>query len=157
MNIRILLRGVAAACLVSTIAPVTAEAGTAGAQWIANGGSACERYLTADILAAILITPEGAPTKIDANSCHTGPIYITLNVNSVDVFKLELPRIVGVNLISGVGDMAYWNRAGATSAVKGKDRGCDISVLNGPYIAKIHDEALGRKLGEICNKLFALP
>jgi hypothetical protein len=59
--------------------------------------------------------------------------------------------------MAGVGDGAYWNPAGAVSAVKGPDRGCDVSVVGAPYVTKIRDEALGRKLGEICNKLFALP
>jgi hypothetical protein len=157
MSIRILLRGLAVACVVAALWPIYSSAGTPGAQWIANGSTACERYLTPEFLASVLIKPEGVATKVDANSCHTGEVYITLNVQSVDVFKLELPRIVGVTLISGIGDMAYWNHAGATSAVKGRDRGCDISVLNGPYLAKIHDGELGKKLGEICNELFALP
>jgi len=43
------------------------------------------------------------------------------------------------------------------SAVKGRDRGCEIFVLGAPNLTRIRDEALGRKLGEICNKLFALP
>ena len=58
--------------------------------------------------------------------------------------------------ISGFGDGAYWNGAGAFSAVKGHDRGCDISVID-PGAPKIHNAELGQKLGEICNKLFAIP
>jgi hypothetical protein len=158
MNLRALARGGTAVCIFAALVPIAADAGPpSGQSWVANGSSACERFLTPDILAAILIKPDGAATTIDANSCHSGSVYISLTVNSVDIFKLELPRIVGVNMLAGVGDLAYWNHAGATSAVKGHDRACDISVLNAPYVAKVHDEALGKKLGEICNKLFALP
>jgi hypothetical protein len=158
MSFRILPYCIAAACMITAIAPATADAGPPNGQgWVSNGSSACAKYLTPDILAAILTKPDGAAEKIDANSCHTGFVYISLAVNNVETFKLELPRIVGVNMMTGVGDLAYWNHAGAISAVKGHDRGCEISVLNGPYMAKIHDEELGKKLGEICNKLFALP
>jgi hypothetical protein len=57
--------------------------------------------------------------------------------------------------ISGIGDAAYWNEAGALSAVKG-DRMCDISVVI-PGAAKIRGAALAEKLGAICNQLFTLP
>jgi hypothetical protein len=155
MRTRILLC-LAAACTTLAIgihAPASAASG--GQSWIANGASACKKFLTPDVLAGILVKPDGSPTRIDGTSCNTGPVYITLMVKDVNVFKLELPRIIGVHMMSGVGDLAYWNQAGAISAVKGHDRGCDISVIGGA--PKIHDAALGLKLGEICNKLFALP
>jgi hypothetical protein len=158
MSFRILPFYIAAACIIAAIAPATADAGPASDQsWVSNGSSACAKYLTPDVLAAILKTPDGKAEKLDATSCRTGFVYISLAVKSVDVFRMELGQIVGVNKMTGVGDLAYWNHAGAVSAVKGRDRGCEISVLNGPYMAKIHDEELGKKLGEICNKLFALP
>ncbi len=64
--------------------------------------------------------------------------------------------IAGAHLMAGVGDGAYWNEAGAVSAAKGHDRGCDISIV-APQEAKVQGAALGQKLGEICNQLFALP
>ena len=72
--------------------------------------------------------PAEAPQRLDANSCHAGIIYITLKVADIDAFRLQLPLIAGVHRMTGVGDAAYWNEAGAVSAVKGHDRGCDISV-----------------------------
>ncbi len=121
--------------------------------WIANGATACEKYLTPEVVTAILGKAAGQPRRLDAHSCNTGMIYISLKVADINVFQLELPRIAGVHLMGGVGDAAYWNEAGAVSAVKGHDRGCDISVITG---AKIHNAELGQKLGEICNKLFAI-
>jgi hypothetical protein len=135
-------------------APALAAPG-AGNAWIDNGATACEKYLTHDVVAAILLSPAGAPQRVDAHSCHTGMIYITLKVADIDVFRPEIPRIAFAHPIGGVGDGAFWNEAGGFSAVKGHDRGCDISVVGAP--AKIHDAALEQKLGEICNKLFALP
>jgi len=135
-----------------------AGAGSSGANtWTANGATACEKYLTPDVVAAVLLAPAGKPQRLDAHSCHTGIIYIDLKVADIDVFRLELPRIAGAHPMAGVGNAAYWNQAGAISAVKGHDRGCDISVVGVPGQMKLHDAALGQKLGAICNQLFALP
>ena len=126
--------------------------------WTANGATACEKYLTPEFIAAVLgDKPE--PAKVTGpNSCMTksGSLYITLSVKDVTEFRRELPRIAGVHLLSGVGDAAYWNGSGAVSAVKSPNRACLIGVLV-QQSAKIHDEELGKKLGEVCNKLFALP
>jgi len=124
--------------------------------WIDNGATACEKYLTPDVVAVILRIPAGHPRRIDAHSCNVGPIYISLSVADIDVFRAELPRIFQAHPIGGIGDGAYWNGAGALSAVKGHDRGCDISVID-PGAPKIHNAELGQKLGDICNKLFAIP
>jgi hypothetical protein len=135
-------------------APPPAAAGSGA--WIDNGATACEKYLTPDVVAAILRTPGGRPRRLDAHSCNVGPIYITLKVADIDVFRSEVPRVFGAHPIGGIGDGAYWNGAGALSAVKGHDRGCDVSVID-PGAPKIHNAELGQKLGEICNKLFAIP
>jgi hypothetical protein len=127
-----------------------------GSAWTANGATACEKYLTPDVVAAILRNPAGHPRRLDAHTCNVGPIYISLIVADIDVFRQELPRIFGAHPIGGIGDGAYWNGAGALSAVKGHDRGCDISVID-PGAPKIHNAELGQKLGDVCNKLFAIP
>ena len=168
MNVRPCLRSikfawivcVVAACSQGATAPSTASplgSATASAQgWIANGASACERYLTPDVVAAILRNLAGPTRRIDGQSCNTGAIYISLIVADIDVFRLEVPRIVGTHPFAGVGDGAYWNAAGTSvAAVKGHTRGCHIGVIGAA--TKIQDEALAQKLGEICNKLFALP
>lgn len=135
-------------------APPSVVAGSGN--WIDNGATACEKYLTPAVVATILRNPAGQPHRVDAHTCNAGPIYITLKVADIDVFRAEMPRIYGAHPISGVGDSAFWNQAGALSAVKGHDRGCDISVID-PGAPKIHNAELGQKLGDICNKLFALP
>ncbi|HEX4494587.1 MAG TPA: hypothetical protein VIE43_02870 [Thermoanaerobaculia bacterium] len=146
---------VLAAILTGTMYAVSAPA-VAVNNWTANGATACEKFLTPDVVAAILRSPAGAAQRIDASSCHAGPIYISLNNSNIDVFRQEVPRIVGAHTMAGVGDGAFWNQAGAVSAVKGHDRGCDISVID-PGAPKIHGEALGQKLGAVCNRLFGLP
>jgi len=151
------LGGLAAACTVLSLATSATAGPATGQAWTANGASACERFLTQEVEAAIVVGPTGHPERLDVNSCRAGIIYITLKVANIDVFRQELKMIVGVHTLSGIGDGAYWNEAGAMSAVKGHDRGCDISVIGAPGQMKIHNADLGQKLGEICNKLFALP
>ena len=141
--------GLALAVLAITAFTAPALPAAGGGAWVDNGATACEKYLPPDVVAAILRTPGGRPRRLDAHSCNVGPIYI-------DVFRQEVPRIFGAHPIGGIGDGAYWNGAGALSAVKGHDRGCDVSVID-PGAPKIHNAELGQKLGEICNKLFAIP
>jgi hypothetical protein len=150
------LPALALAAVLAMLAFTAPAAAGGGSVWIANGATACEKYLTPDVVAAILRSPAGHPQRLDAHSCHTGVIYIYLKVADIDVFRKELPMIAGTHPMAGVGDGAYWNGAGAVSAVKGHDRGCDISVID-PGASKIHNAELGQKLGEICNKLFAIP
>ncbi|MGC1423953.1 MAG: hypothetical protein WA815_16480 [Terracidiphilus sp.] len=146
------------AVMFAVLAFAAPEAVTAGggSAWIDNGATACEKYLTPDVVSAILRNPAAGPQRLNANSCHVGPIYINLSVVDIDVFRAEVPHIFGAHPISGIGDGAFWNEAGALSAAKGHDRGCDISVID-PGAPKIHNAELGQRLGAICNKLFALP
>jgi|SRR6185437_7444727 len=124
--------------------------------WIANGATACEKYLTPEFQSTVLQSPAGPAQRTNAYSCQNGSLYITLKVKDVNDFRRELPMIAGVHQMSGVGDAAYWNEAGTVSAVKGHDRGCAVGVFL-QQDAKIHNAELAEKLGEICNKLFALP
>jgi hypothetical protein len=145
----------------STASPTATGSAANGQDWTSNGATACDKYLTPDVVAAILLAPAGHVSPNGKQSCGFqgayASIWITLKVQDIDVFRLEVPRIVGTNPLPGVGDDAYWNAAGAISAVKGHKRGCDMSVVGAPGGTRIHDEELGKKLGEICNKLFALP
>lgn len=182
MNTRIALHGIIAATVACTIGGCAKEAASAtdkstvlpstaspsatgsaatGQDWTSNGATACDKYLTPDVVAEILTYPAGHVSPNGEHSCGFqgayASIWITLNLQDIDVFRAERPRIVGTHPLSGVGDDAYWNEAGAISAVKGHKRGCDMSVVGARGSTKIHDEELGKKLGEICNKLFALP
>jgi hypothetical protein len=162
---RVMTNWIALGCALAAYAqnPLWFATKAKGADWTANGATACEKYLTPDVVAAILLKPDGGKSHpIDATSCiyqteHAGSIGIILKTADIDVFRAELPRIAFAHPISGVGDAAFWNPGGGFSAVKGHSRGCDMSVLMVPYDTKIHEDALAQKLGEICNKLFALP
>lgn len=130
--------------------------------WTANGATACDKYLTPNVVAAILIDPAGHSKKRDAQSCsydtaNSGNIGITLKVASVSAFRQQMKMIAATHPMTGLGDAAYWNEAGAVSSVKG-NRGCDIEAFGVAFHAtKLSGEALGKQLGAICAKLFALP
>ena len=143
-------------------APASGGDAATRSDWTANGATACDRYLTPDVVAGILVDPAGHSHRLTAQSCeyqtqHSGNIGITLKVANVDAFRRQLKMIAGANPMTGLGDGAYWNQAGAVSAVKG-NRGCDIEAFGVAFNAtKLRDEALARQLGGICAKLFALP
>jgi hypothetical protein len=132
-----------------------ARAAATADAWSANGGSACEKYLTPAVTDAILNSHAAPPKRTDPSSCNSFPIYIKLSAANVAAFRAQVPRIADAHPIGGIGDAAYWNGAGALSAVKG-DRGCVINVLV-PGSAKVTGEALAKKLGAVCDQLFALP
>jgi hypothetical protein len=137
------------------VLPHPARAATTAAAWSANGGAACEKYLTPAVTDAILNSHAAPPKRTDPTSCNSFPIYIKLSAANVATFRAQLPRIADAHPIGGIGEAAYWNGAGALSAVKG-DRGCVINVLV-PGSAKVMGEALAQKLGAVCDQLFALP
>ena len=149
------LSALAFAAVMATLVFGTSTPASGAGAWIDNGATACGKFLTPDVLASILRNPAGRLGTVDAHTCNFGPIYITLSVANINVFRQEIPRIAGAHPISGFGDAAFWNEAGAFSSVKG-NRGCNISVIDPPE-AKIHNAELGQKFGDICNKLFALP
>ena len=137
------------------VSPHPVRAADSVAAWSANGGNACEKYLTPAVTNAILASHAAPPKRTDPASCNSYPIYIQLSVANVAAFRAQMPRIAGAHPINGIGDAAYWNEAGALSAVKG-DRGCVINVLV-PGSTKVTGEALAQKLGAVCDQLFALP
>ncbi len=132
-----------------------AHAADTGAAWSANGGTACEKYLTPAVTDAILSSRASPPKRTDPTACNSYPIYIKLSAANVASFRAQMPRIAGAHPINGIGDAAFWNEAGAVSAVKG-DRGCVINVLV-PGSTKVTGQALAQKLGAVCDQLFALP
>ena len=137
----------------------SASAAAAGSDWASNGATACEKYLTPDFLAQIFPKPEGHPEKLAGWSCSyetsdSSSINITLINAGPAGFEADQKNLSNPVPLSGVGDKAVNNMTGV-EAVKG-NRMCDIGVMP-PFGNKLSGEALAQKLGEVCNKLFALP
>jgi hypothetical protein len=148
---------VAALCAAALVLRGSAHAATATSAWMANGATACAKYLTPAVTAAIVNGSVNAPKQTGPNMCSAHPLYITLTVmnGGAAAFRQQMPRIADAHPIGGIGDAAYWNDAGAMSSVKG-DRECTISILLAND-AKLSGAALAQKFGAICTQLFALP
>jgi hypothetical protein len=140
----------------------SASGGSSGGKtWIANGATACARYLTPDVVAEILTQPAGKSDKLSPQACsfnatNYSSIAITLMAAGPETFDHYQQSLVNPVPLAGVGDKASRSAIGI-DAVKGTDRMCTIDVTGAPGSTRLHGEALAQKLGQICNKLFALP
>ena len=131
-----------------------------GQDWVANGGTACEKYLTPDFVGQIFKNPAGHAKKLSAQGCSFetpdfASINITLTAGGPSVFDAHQKYLSNPVPLSGVGDKAVRTASGI-EAVKGRNRMCGIDVMP-PFGNKLSGEPLARKVGEICNELFALP
>ena len=130
--------------------------------WIANGATACDKYLTPDVVAAILSHPAGKTKRLSGQACtfesndSGGNISITLSNAGSAAFDQYQQYLVDPRPLAGVGDKASSSLTGI-DAVKGNDRTCTIDAGGAPGSTKLTGDALAQKLGEICNKLLALP
>lgn len=130
-----------------------------GIDWASNGARACEQYLTPEFVAQIFEKPTGQIKRLAGWSCsYTGSagahIGITLQNAGVASFDAHQQFLVNPTPLAGVGDKAVFSALGI-EAVKG-DRMCSITLM--PLSSsKLSGDALAHKLGEVCNKLFALP
>jgi hypothetical protein len=137
-------------------------AGMATGSWINNGAGACDKYLTQDVVAAVLTTPTGKSKALSTQACSFttddsgGSISITLTEAGPAAFDAFQKYLVNPVPLPGVGDKASQSMIGIV-AVKGKDRNCSIDAGGAPGSLKLHGAELGQKLGAICNQLFDLP
>jgi hypothetical protein len=144
----------------SKTAPSVESHGAGG--WTANGAGACDRYLKPDVVSAILNNPAGANKTLSPQSCSYsttdsgGTITITLTDAGPVAFDAYQKYLVNPQPLPDVGDKASQSMIGIV-AVKGTDRNCSIDAGGAPDALRIRGAELGKKLGEICNQLFALP
>lgn len=143
----------------STAASATGTSANAHG-WIANGATACNKYLTPGFVAQIFPKPDGHAKPLGAQGCSFetadfASINITLAAGGPAVFDAHQKYLTDPVPLSGVGDRAVRTATGI-EAVKGNDRMCGVDVMP-PFGNKLKGEALAHKIGEVCNKLFALP
>ncbi|HEY7898947.1 MAG TPA: hypothetical protein VIC03_11090 [Gemmatimonadaceae bacterium] len=148
-----------------TSAKSAAAAGgsSAGGDWTANGATACEKYLTPDVVAGIWTHPashfkagdDGSACSYQSDDSGRS-IAIMLAKDGPESFDAIFKYLVDPAPLPNVGDKASLTANGVV-AVKGDNRNCHINVYGEDAALKVSREALGQKLGEICNKLFALP
>jgi hypothetical protein len=136
--------------------------GEAAGMWIANGATACDRYLTQDLVAAILTNPTGATKKLSVQSCSysandsSANLTITLSQAGPAAFDEYQKYLANPVPLPGVGDKASQSLIGIV-AVKGANRSCSVDAVGAPGSLRLRGAELGQKLGAICNQLFALP
>lgn len=131
-----------------------------GNDWISNGATACEKYVTPDFAGQIFTNPAGHSKKLSAQACSFATpdfvsISITLAAGGLTAFEAHQKYLSNPVPLSGVGDKAVRTDTGI-EAVKGSNRMCAIDVMP-PFGNKLKGEPLAEKLGELCNRLFALP
>jgi hypothetical protein len=138
----------------------SASGSRASGDFASRGGDACDKYLTAAVVASILDGPTRPPKKLSAQSCSVtttddgGTISITLNSATPQSFDAYQKYLVNPKPLAGVGDKAVQSMIGISS-IKGSNTGCDIDAGGAPGSLKLHGEALGQKLGAICNAIYA--
>jgi hypothetical protein len=138
-------------------AAASRASGTSG--WIANGASACERYLTPDFVGRIFAKTEGRAKRLSGQACsydtpEGSSIGITLIAGDRGNFDTD-PNTQGAAAVGGIGDKAVRTASGIEAFTDGKGI-CQIDVLP-PFGNKLSGDALARTVGEVCNALFALP
>jgi hypothetical protein len=132
-----------------------------GAAWIANGSTACDKYLTPEFVAAVLTHPSGKSKTLSPQACafnaddDSANISITLMNAGPKDFEAYQQYLSNPEPLAGVGDRASVSVTGI-DAVKGNDRSCAIDAGGAPGSLMIRGKELGNKLGQICNLLFAL-
>lgn len=133
-------------------------------KWVKNGATACDKYLTRDLINSIFSDPNGQSHAQDAQTCifeaahqpnqDFSTIWISLSDGSNSAFETNSTTINGSPL-AGVGDKAVRTREDGVQALK-RDRMCAIWVKP-PFGSKLKGDAMARKLGEVCTQLFGLP
>ena len=134
--------------------------------WAKNGATACTKLLTADFRKAILSHPAGTSKAQDAYSCafagDSGGTIIKIELAdhlTLEAWKAynKIDRPAAIAL-AGVGDQALRiDNPTVVDAWKKGDRNCRVMLMAIEEQPKLTGDALAKKLGGICNQLFALP
>lgn len=145
---------------------IASPASTQASDWTKNGATACTKLLTADFLKAILIHPSGTSEAQDGESCAFSAdsgettikieLYDHLTLEAWKAYnKIDRPTAIA---LSGVGDQALRvDNPVVIDAWKKGDRNCRLMLMAFVEQPKLTGDALAKKLGGICNQLFALP
>jgi hypothetical protein len=132
--------------------------------WVKNGATACDKYLTPDLIGAVFTESRGQSHAQDGQTCifeqahQPNHDYSTITIYLRDGGNLVFdgdPTTRNGTVIPGVGDKAVRTQEDGVQAVKG-DHICSVFVKP-PYGNRLNGDALAQKLGEVCTRLFALP
>jgi hypothetical protein len=135
-------------------------AGAAG-PWVAQGAGACEKFLSPEVVATLFTQPGGVIRTTSPHACSFttadgGSLTITLSSAGPADFEEYQKYLGDPQPLPGVGDRASQSVLGVV-AVQGADRHCSIDARGATGSLKLRGAELGRALGRICNRVFALP
>ena len=133
------------------------SAGGSGGAWTSLGATACAKYFTREVNAALLPGPGTTKTR-SATSCTVetpgGNIQLSLSSENVVSFNAGAKFLPDTVALPGVGDRALQYADGIV-AWKAPDRACTILLVGNDGFFKQSGAQLGQTLGAVCNKLFA--
>lgn len=159
----------------STTQPgVSAQSASAAAQTAAASSdretvaNPCDHAIAAADVAGIITAPVTRKSGADAETCvyrARSGADISISVARGDTAKgaWSFAKTYGGRMvpIAGVGDEALWGHEGTVLIARKGDLSCRVDVLDIGNadamvdITKARDEALARKLGALCTKVFA--
>lgn len=127
--------------------------------WTSHGSSACQQFITPEFANELFENANGKSSRLSDWSCSFDTpdgksINLVLIDASAGTFDAD-PNVQRATPIGGIGEKAVRTAAGV-EAYKAQRGICQIDVMP-PFGLKLKGEALTQKLGELCNKLFALP
>lgn len=143
-----------------TSAPAASSGGGGGGDFASRGGDACGKYLTPEVVSSILHGTPGQPKKLSPQGCSittmddAGNVTITLTNATPQAFDAYQKYLTNPTPLAGVGDRAVQSMTGISS-IQGSNEGCDIDAGGAPGSLKLHGQALGEKLGAICNRIYS--
>ena len=129
----------------------------AGGDWTSLGATACAKFFTREVNAALLPGP-GTPKTRSATSCtvgaNGGSIQLSLSSDNLQSFNAGVKFLPDTVALPGVGDRAL-QFADGIEAYKAPNRVCTIMLVGNDGFFKQSGAQLGKTLGTVCNKLFA--
>ncbi|HKT07873.1 MAG TPA: hypothetical protein VJR24_08260 [Gemmatimonadaceae bacterium] len=133
------------------------SAGGSGGEWKNLGATACAKYFTPKVNAALMTNP-GVPKTRNATSCTVeaagGNIQLSLSAENITSFNAGVQFLPDTVALPGVGDRAVQYTDGIT-AYKAPNRVCTFLLVGNDGYFKQSGAQLGHTLGAVCNKLFA--
>lgn len=149
--------GVRSKSALSQSAAAAPSVAGSGGSWTSLGATACAKYFTPEVNAALLPGPGTTKTR-SATSCTVGTpggsIQLSLSAENVASFNAGASFLPDTVPLSHVGDRAL-QYAGGIAAWKAPDRACSIQLVGNDGFFKQSGPQLGQTLGAVCNKLFA--
>jgi len=141
----------------SQSAVAASSAGGSSDPWTSLGATACAKYFSPELTAALLpgpSTPKTRSTKSCTVDAKGGNIQLSLVSEKLASFNAGVKFLPDTVPLPGVGDRALRDAVGIT-AYKAPDRVCTIMLVGNEGFFKQSGAQLGKTLGAVCNKLFA--